>query len=160
MRKFILTVALVSILAGSAQAGLTLTTDHRSLFFGPMKLGETKELASSGAYHNQITCSSTSGNQWYLKVNMIQPLMSGTDQIPPENFRWQVVWTSGKGTLPANRGTYKPFSLFPELVYMSGPQEATGSSVELQFKYSLEIPETQTSGVYNAIIRFTLTEIL
>ncbi len=160
MRKLILGIALILCVAGSAEAGLTLTTDHRSLFFGPMKLGETKELASAGAYHNQITCSSTNGIQWYLKINIIQPLMSGMDQIPPENFRWQVVWTSGRGVIPANRGTYKPFSMFPEMVYLSGPQESSGTAVDLQFKYSLEIPETQASGVYNAIIRFTLTEML
>jgi hypothetical protein len=159
MRNLILGLILSLIASSSADAALTLTTDHRSLFFGPMKLGETKELAQSGAYHNQISCSSSNGNQWYLKVNIIQPLMSGADQIPPENFRWAVVWATGKGTIPASRGTYKPFSIFPELVYMSGPGEAAGQAVDLQFKYSLEIPETQVSGVYNAIIRFTLTEI-
>jgi len=160
MRKLILGLLFLLIAHASADACITLTTDHRSLFFGPMKLGETKELAQSGAYHNQVSCSSTNGNQWYLKINVIQPMMSGQDQIPPENFRWAVVWTTGNGTIPANRGTYKPFSVFPELVYMSGPGEAAGATVALQFKYSLEIPETQVSGVYNAIIRFTLTEIL
>jgi len=140
-------------------ASLELTTDHRSLFFGAMRLGEEKELADFGGYHNEITCRSTNGAIWYLKVNLLQPLSSGADTIPAENLSWQLTWTNGNGTKPGGAYTYKSFSLMPDLVYISGPGESAGNGITLQFKYSLKIPEIQHSGVYNATIRFTLTEM-
>lgn len=159
MKKAVLIISAVFILALPAYAGLEISTDHRPLSFGLMRLGEEKELAQSGVYHNQITCSSTNAGAWYLKINLLQPLASGAETIPLENFQWQLVWASGNGT-PVGSYHYKAFNLFPDLVYTSGPGEAAGGNIDLQFKYSLKIPENQLSGVYSTTIRFTLTEIL
>lgn len=159
MTKIIVTLILVLSLSFSASAAIEISTDHRSLFFGLMQLGEEKELTQLGIYHNQITCSSTNGNSWYLKISLLKPLTSGEETIPFEDFKWQLVWTNGKGTV-VNPYQFKEFSLVPDLVYISGADEAGGSSINFQFKYYLKIPEVQTSGVYNTTIRFTLTEIL
>ncbi len=140
-------------------ANLQLTTDQRQLFFGVMQVGESKELAQSGTYHNQITCSSTNGRMWYVKVNVLQPLSSGGRNIPLENFQWQVSASGGAGSI-AHPHEWRPFSLMPDTVYISSPTEQAGATVQLQFKYSLQIPDSQVAGIYQTTIRFTLTEAL
>lgn len=142
-----------------AHAALTLSTDHRSIMFGRMQLGEEKILAEQGSFHNEITCASTNGQAWYLKVNVIQPLVSGAHTIPLEAFRWHVVSTNGGGTL-AHPREFSAFSLVPQLIYISTPSEATGQSITFQFRYLLHLPEEQVSGAYSTTIRFTLTEML
>jgi len=124
-----------------------------------MQLGEEKTLADSGAYQNEVTCTSTDGQTWYLKVNLLQPLSSGAETIPLEAFRWQLVSSTGNGTA-ANAFQPRAFSLTPDLIYLSGPSDASGSPVRLQLKYILKIPEAQVRGVYQTTIRFTLTEML
>lgn len=141
------------------EAGLEISTDHRSLFFGLMQLSEEKTLAQAGAYHNEVTCSSTNGAMWSLKINLLHPLTSGPETIPLDAFKWQLSWTDGTGT-SAGRSEWKPFSLEPELVYISGPAEAAGAPIHFQFSYSLRIPDTQVRGVYQTTIRLTLTEVL
>lgn len=159
MRKVALIFILVFVFAPVAYSAIEITTDHRALFFGLMQLGQEKELAEFGTYHNQITCSSTNQNAWYLKINLLSPLSSGAQIIPLEYFQWQLTYTDGVGTV-ANPHQYKEFSLTPDLVYISGPDEATGTSINFQFRYYLKIPEVQTSGTYNTTIRFTLMEVL
>jgi len=159
MKGITLTLLILLFLPFCANAAIEITTDHRPLTFAVMQLGEEKELSGLGAYHNLISCSSTNGNTWYLKISVLQPLTAGQEAIPLENFRWQMAWTNGTGTV-TNPYQFKGFSLFPDTVYISGPNEATGSAVDFQFKYQLKIPEAQVSGVYSTTVRFTLTEIL
>lgn len=149
----------LSLVAVPAYAALTLSTDHRSLFFGLMQLGEEKILANAGSHHNQVTVSSTSGRTWYLKISVLQPLSSGADTIPLEHFRWELVDTSGRGTI-ASHHEPRPFTLSPEMVYFSSPDEASGQSVQFRFRYLLTVPEAQVSGTYQTTIRFTLSEVL
>ena len=147
-------------LAVPAFAGLQFSTDHRSLSFGLMRLGEEKILAQSGSFHNEVTCASTGGAAWYLKVNLVTPFSSGADEIPVEAFRWQLTQTDGTGSV-VSQNQFRPFSLTPDLVYISGPGEDTsGTPVHLQLRYSLTIPNTQTAGSYLTTVRFTLTEVL
>ena len=145
--------------AHPAWAALQFSTDQRQLFFGVMQVGERKELAQLGTYHSQITCSSTNGRMWYLKVNVLQPLSFGGRNIPLENFQWQVSGSNGTGSI-AHPHEWRPFSLMPDTVYISSPTEQAGTPVQLQFKYSLQIPDAQVAGVYQTTIRFTLTEAL
>ena len=151
----------ITLLAGTpaGEAALTITTDHRTIAFGVMQLGEEKRLAQLGSYQNQITCSSTNGQSWYLKMHLLQPLSSGAETIPLEQFTWRVTSPNGKGTLAAPN-QFAPFSLTPQLVYISGANEASGDAIVLQFTYSLRIPDAQVSGIYQTLIRFTLTELL
>ena len=152
-------VSLCGVLQTTAFASLELFTDNRSLFFGLMKVGEHKTLSDSGSYHNQVICASTGEATWYLKVNLLQPLTSGGEQIPLEHFTWQLSRVDGNGRV-AQQSRPRSFSLSPDLVYLSGPGEASGTPVTLKFQYSLTIPEAQVAGVYQTTIRFTMTEIL
>lgn len=159
MKKIAFSLILILSFASAAYAAIEISTDHRALFFDVMQLGEEKELAQLGSYHNQIACSSTNGNTWYLKINLLQPFAQGQESIPLDSFKWQLAWTDGAGTIP-NPYQFKPFSLTPDLAYISGANESSGNTINLQFKYYLKIPEVQVSGVYNTAIRFTLTEAL
>lgn len=152
-------VAILLAWQGPAWAGLTLTTDHRSLVFGLMQLGESKELAQFGTYHNELTCTSTNGQTWYLKIQVLQPLSNGAETMPAERMEWQAETPEGIGTLQ-NPNHYTPFSVMPQLVYLSGPNEAGGGTIHLRLKYRLTVPEDQISGAYQATMRFTLTEVL
>ena len=149
----------VFLLASSVEAAIEITTDGRSLFFGLMQTGEEKTLAEAGAFHNQVTVTTTSGRSWYLKISLLRPLSSGADLMPPETLQWQLTRTDGTGT-EVNRGQFRSFSLAPELVYISGSDEVDGRPVRLQFRYLLRVPQAQVSGVYSTSIRFTLTEVL
>lgn len=158
-KKFIFILVSILCIFHYAYASISISTDHRALFFGPMQLGEEKELTGLGTYHNEIACSSTNNNTWYLKISLLTPLRAGTENIPLENFKWQLAYTTGTGTV-VNPYQFKAFSLIPDLAYISGADEATGTAIKFQFKYYLKIPDIQTSGVYNTTIRFTLTEIM
>lgn len=142
-----------------AEAAVELSTDHRPIAFGRMELGQEQVLAQFGTSHNQITCSSTNGQAWYLKISLLHPLAAGAETIPLEAFAWQVVSTTGRGTV-AHSNQFTPFSLMPDLVYVSGPNEASGGPVTLQFRYRLRIPAHQVSGIYQTTVRFTFTELL
>lgn len=140
-------------------AALEFSTDHRPVAFGMMRLGEEKILEQSGTYQNQITCSSTDGQAWYLKVNVLGPLSAGAETIPLEQFGWWLTSTTGRGT-EAHPNMFTPFSLVPDTIYLSTADEASGTPVTFQVRYRLTIPERQISGVYSTTIRFTLTEFL
>lgn len=155
---FSLTV-LILIFNSAADAGLSISTDNRAIDFGQILPGEAKELAYLGSYHNEIICNSTNQKMWYVKVNLLNPLSQGVNTIPTENFKWQLNWTDGEGTIP-NSYNFKELSLFPELTYMSNISDSQGNDIHLRFKYYLEIPQAQAMGIYTTVIRFTLTEIL
>lgn len=159
MRKIIFTIVILFLSVSSAWASFGISTDNRSVDFGQMKLEEEKELRYLGDYHNEITCTSSNERAWYLKVNLVMPLTSGANTITLDNFKWQLVWNDGRGTL-ANPYRFKEFSFNPEITYISGPGDNQGSSIHLRFKYYLKIPEAQAYGIYTTVIRFTLTEVL
>ena len=151
---------LVLVLPATAlHAAVSFSTDHRPITFGLMRLDQEKTLAQYGTHHNEVTCSSTNGQAWYLKIQALQPLTSGADAIPLEQFAWELVSTSGRGTI-AFPNQFTPFHLTPDTAYLSGPDEAGGVPVRLQFRYQLRIPARQTAGIYQTTIRFTFTELL
>lgn len=158
MCKIILTILFLSI-STSAWSTFSISTDNRAIDFGQMALDEAKELTYLGDYHNEITCTSSNQKTWYLKVNLLSPLSSGANKIPLDNFKWQLSWTDGKGSI-AHPYAFKEFALFPDLTYISGPGESAGTGIRLRFKYSLKIPQAQAQGIYSTIVRFTFTEIL
>jgi len=156
---FFSVAALALIFNSAVYAALEISTDNRAVDFGQIKPSESKELAYLGGYHHEITCNSSNARTWYLKVSLISPLSQGSNTIPLENFKWQLNWTDGEGTV-TNPYNFREFSLTPELTYMSGAADNQGEDVRLRFKYYLEIPPAQAMGIYTTVIRFTLTEIL
>ena len=159
LRNLLCTVVVLGAVTMPAFAALEIFTDNRSLFFGVMQLGETKILAQSGTYHNEITISSSEGRPWYLKISLLRPLGSPADTIPLESFSWQLTDFTGAGTGYSQSG-FRSFSLVPDLVYASGSNEANGQPVRLRLRYRLQLPEAQTGGVYQTALRLTLTEVL
>ena len=148
----------VALIAAPVEAALELSTDHRSLSFGLMQSGEEKMLAQSGSYQTEVTCLSTNGATWYLKISLLRPLASGGEIISPEQFAWQVTGSDGVGTVVSST-EFRSFSMVPELVYISGAGEANGQPVRLRLRYMLKVPEAQISGLFQAAVRFTLTEV-
>lgn len=159
MRKIVFTIVILFLSVSLSWASFGISTDNRSVDFGQMKLEEEKELRYLGDYHNEITCTSSNQRTWYLKVNLLMPLTSGADTISLDNFKWQLVWNDGRGTM-ANPYRFKEFSLSPELIYICGPGDSQGNAIHLRFKYYLKIPQAQAQGIYITVVRFTLTEIL
>jgi hypothetical protein len=159
MFRIIFLIILFLNISYDAWSTFGISTDNRAVDFGQMKLEEKKELAYLGGYHNEITCTSSNQNIWYLKVHLLKPLSSGANTIPLSCFKWQLFWTDGKGTI-TNSYRFRDFSVSPELTYISGPGDSSGTAIHLRFKYYLKIPEAQAQGIYNTVIRFTLTEIL
>ena len=153
-----MSLLMLALGAPTAQAALDLSTDARALFFGRVQLGEEKELAGSGTYHNEIACVSTNQKPWDVYIELLQPFTSNQATIPLDAFEWQAVRVSGTGTLATHRST--AFQTTPALVYQSGPNETSGQTVTLQFKYLLRVPEHQPSGSYYTTVRFTLMERL
>ena len=159
MRRVIAALLCTMMCAAVVEAAFDVSTDHRPVFFGLMQLGEDETLAQFGTYHHQLTVTSNNGRSWYLKISVLTPLSSGAETIPLDQFQWELVSTTGNGTI-AHPHAWTPFSLIPEIVYFSGAGEASGTAVSLQFRYRLQVPQAQVSGIYQTTIRFTLTEIL
>jgi hypothetical protein len=143
-----------------AYAVFEIEVDAYGIDFGFMNIGESKEVQEKGVYHNEITCKSDNAKTWHLKIQTIEPLKSGEDYIPDENFKWKVVEVlTGDGVIH-NKDSYSAFSDTASLVYTSGPNDSGGSEIKLRFKYSLLIPKNQVAGNYRAVIRYTMTELL
>ena len=158
-RRLVLALTVGLLLPNEAIGALELSTDHRAVSFGVMKPGEEKTLSQSGSFHNEITCASTGGVAWYVKISLLQPLSAGGEIIPPEALQWQLTQTDGHGSV-SSQNQFRNFSLAPDLVYISASDEAAGTPVHFQFRYALTLPEAQVAGVYQTTIRLTLTEVL
>ena len=143
-----------------AYAAFEIETDAFSIDFGFMNIGESKELQEKGMYHNEITCKSDNAKTWYLKTQTIEPLKSGEDYVPYENFKWKIVEVLNGDGVIYNKDMYNTFSDITSLVYTSGPNDSGGREVKIRFKYHLLIPKNQVAGNYRTIIRYTMTELL
>lgn len=158
IKSIFIALLLMSITTTCLAGKLTISTDTSNISFGAMDIGEQKELGGYG-YHNQLTCKSTNGRTWYVKIHVLAPLTSqGIKTISNSYFRYMLAWTDGTGS-PQNT-SYNAFTTIPTLVYVSGPNDNDGNSVNMQFKYDLSIPANQVAGVYNTIVRYTMTEVL
>ena len=164
VRRRLLQVSCGLVILGSgalSEAAVSVTTDHQPVSFGVMELGEEKTLARYGTYQNQVTCSSSNGQPWYVKISALSPFSSLSvpgETIPLERFGWQITWTNGKGVLMSPH-QFTPFSLLPQLAYISNADEARGEAVSFQFSYALQMPQAQVSGMYQTTIRITVTEL-
>jgi len=144
-----------------AAAEITMTLDRNQIDFRVMDPGETREVTDQGVYHNQISCTSTNDVTWYLKAQIIRPFTSGMHSIPNENFRWKVVSVGdGRGQVYNNVNTANPFTTYPGVIYTSADTDNTGTQVDIQLRYVLTVPRNQIAGHYDAVIRFTMIEIL
>ncbi|OIO32729.1 MAG: hypothetical protein AUJ70_04885 [Candidatus Omnitrophica bacterium CG1_02_40_15] len=158
MKFIFITLLLVSITTICLAGEFTMSTDTSNVSFGEMAIGDWKELGG-GTYHNQLTCKSTNGKTWYVKIYVLAPLTSGTKTINNSYFKYMPGWTNGTGSVQ-NQYSFIAFSGISSLVYVSGPDDNSGSDVYLQFKYGLSIPANQVAGIYNTTVRYVMTETL
>ncbi len=142
-----------------AYALFELRADNNIIDFGFMNINEVKEIREKGTYHNEITCRSDTGNTWYLKIHLIEPLKSGGYYIPFDNFKWRVVSVINGSGIVYNEDVFRSFSDIPDLVYTSGPSDNSGSEINVRFDYQLSIPRNQPPGNYRTIVRYTMTEL-
>lgn len=158
----IITIAAISLVAThNVYASLTIDIDRNLLDFRAIDPGDSMEIADQGTYHNEITCTSTNNQTWYLKARLIRPLTYGTYTIPNENFRWIVVSIGdGKGTLYNNLNVANPFTDMSQTIYTSADTDNTGTAVKIRFRYVVTIPKNQVAGPYDAVIRLTMNEYL
>ncbi|MBI5144382.1 MAG: hypothetical protein HZA30_04880 [Candidatus Omnitrophica bacterium] len=156
-----LTLMIIFTFSGMASAGITMSLDRDMVDFRTMENGETKEISDQGAYHNELTCTSTNNKTWYVKVNTVRPFTSGIRTIQNEYFQWKVVEViNGKGIVTNNINYPSFFRDIPSLVYTSDPVDNTGTEVKIRFRYILTIPKSQAAGNYFASVRWTMTELL
>jgi len=162
IKKIFYILCVVMLLcAGSSDAALQMTLDYNMIDFGAMNTGESKEVTIKGAYHNQLTCSSTNNMTWYLKAQVVKPFSFMQYTIPEENFKWTVVSVgAGKGIVNGGVNFTFPFSRTPVLIYTSDPDDNTGTAIDIAFRYSLQVPDNQVAGNYNATVRFIMIETL
>lgn len=161
MKIAIIVLGFVVLACGMAHAAITMTLDWDMVDFRTMESGQTRDISDKGVYHNEIICTSTNNQTWYLKTNLIRPLTAGMSTIPNECFYWMVVDViNGKGIVFNNRNILVPFTTYKSLVYTSDPADNTGTPVGLRFRYTLKLPRNQVAGNYVGSVRWTMTELL
>lgn len=173
-RKILICLLFLSLCAGAN--ALTMTLSDSTLDFGTMALGEWKEISAAGGYHNRLSVVSDNSNVWmvYIKTNQA---LTNTDlpsvTIPNTAFKWMSTYAGSQNAPYTDLSAglnhkaadgYVPFSLVNELVYTSG--QVSGSSdnnnlpngTEIQFKYGIGMPDSQTAGTYTTTITYTVTQ--
>lgn len=139
--------------------------DKNNIDFGQVRPGECKNLGE-GSYHNQVTCKSNNGRSWCLTISLPGPLigMRKGGKIPSSNFKYMPILNSGAkrvGTGTVNgQYTYKELSSENSQVYTSSVEDALANLVDVQFQYSLSIPDNATADYYTTTVVYTLTEML
>jgi hypothetical protein len=178
MKKTIMVLIAVAILTSQSFAALTFTLDRSSLDFGTMNNGDFKELPASGNYNTALITSNVA-SPWQLSIGVTQALTSlafPTITIPNDSFRWISTyaghWDNGSSTQWDMSGGlnhppvlgYVNFSTIDEPVYTSGrvagknDNNNNPTGTQVQFKYAISMPGTQTAGVYTTTIRYTVTQ--
>jgi len=136
------------------QGSFNIMVSTDSFDFARLMPGQTGE--SSRKEGILVAGTSTSGNPWYLKVTASNPLTSGSDIIPNDNFTWYGT-SEGQGNWFG--GKEKNFSDQNNTAYVSSADEVDlGKMVANKFKFKLHVPEDTKPGVYTTTVMFTMTE--
>jgi len=175
MKKILAAGLLITVLSAGASA-LTMTLSDSTLAFGTMALGEWKEISAAGGYHNRISVISDNGNVWMVYIKANQALTNAdfpTITIPNTAFMWMSTYAGSQnapytalsaGLRHRPEDGYVPFTLINELVYTSGQVSGSNDNnnlpngTEIQFKYGIGMPDSQTAGVYTTTLTYTVTQ--
>jgi len=139
--------------------------DKNNIDFGQIHPGECKNLGE-GSYHNQVTCQSNNGRSWCLTISLPSPLtgMRKGGKIPSSNFKYMPILSNGAkrvGTGTVNgQYAYKELSSENSQVYTSSVEDAMANLVDIQFQYSLSIPDNATADYYTTTVVYTMMETL
>ena len=140
----------------------SLSLDTASIDFGTVEVGKFEELPEGSGYLNKANCKSNNGNVWRLIIQANNNLSSGANEIPINNLKWLMTYTSGLNPLiphPPGQG-YVDFKTSPEVVYESTAAEGSNlpNGTDVQFKYAVYLPDSQAAGNYQTTVIYTLTE--
>jgi hypothetical protein len=135
------------------QGTFNLMVNTDSFDFVRLVPGQTGNMSRADGV--MVTGTSGSGNPWFLVVSA-NPLISGTNTIPNENFSWSGT-SEGQGEWRGSQE--KTFADSNRTAYISTADEAdSASKVINKFKFRLRVPEDTKPGVYTTTVMFTMTE--
>lgn len=169
MRRLILGVFVLGVSMAATQPAVVqvmvnvksvfeLAVDRNIIDFKSMLPGEIKKDMPDNE-GLKITVKSNNGRPWFLKVSDLGELSNGSDVIPNSQFNWYGSPSkTAAGSWMGNGENV--FSLTPALAYVSHATEYNNypSGTDLFFKFGLNVPSKQNSGVYRSVVAFTLTE--
>jgi hypothetical protein len=132
-----------------------LTLDRTDIDFGNMRPGTTRfDIPASGI---KVTTRSNTGQKWFLKVSSTGNLNSGLDQVSNSNLYWYG-WTNGQGSWLGTGND--AIQELPVSAYESTDSEGLNipDGTDNYFKFKLSIPASQRAGLYETVVKFTLTQ--
>jgi len=136
------------------RGSFNLLVDTDSVDFARLMPGQKGEITRTGGV--VVAGTSTNSNPWYLKVAAVNPLSSGNDFIPNENFTWYGTSEDSGSWLGAKE---KNFSETNNTAYISSFEESeTAKRIINKFKFGLRVPQDTKPGVYTTTVMFTMTE--
>ncbi len=170
IKNLAIALSALIISCGSVNA-LTLSLSTSNIDFGTMNPGDFTELSLPAGYYNRVSVISDSGNVWYLKISSTAPLTNTiltSVTIPNSAFKWMSTHAGSQnapyGDLSAGlyhppTGGYINFSQVDELVYTASSDYInTPNGTEIQFKYAIGMPDSQTAGSYQTTVVYTVTQ--
>ena len=136
------------------QGAFSLTVNTDSFDFARLMPGQIGEMTRTEGI--TVAGSSTGGNPWCLKVSATNPLSSGSDIIPNENFTWYGTSEGmGEWSGSAEKSLADPYNS----AYISTIDESESAArVANRFKFKLFVPEDTKPGSYTTTVMFTMTE--
>ncbi len=155
---------------------------HAAISFGEMLPGDSKTLNTnpldSWLYYNKIDVRSDENTQWEVYIQAESLLTSGTNTIPADNFRFRTDYAGfykTGGPDPSDWYDHRtglryisemPF--YPATsyrIYVSGDADSypgfnnnITDSGQIQLVYLLDVPQSQTAGLYSTRIIYTVTQ--
>ena len=172
LKKFAVTLFCVFVVIYMPAFALSISLSSSIIDFGSMNPGDFKEIPIAGFY-NRVSVISDQNNVWFLKISVTSPLTNTalpSVTIPNSSFNWMSTY-AGSQNAPFNNlsaglnhqpsGGYINFSLVDELVYtaINGSDYLnTPNGTEVQFKYAIGLPSSQTAGDYTTTVVYTVTQ--
>lgn len=132
-----------------------LSLDNASIIFGYTEPGKSVELYPYKHY-NEVKCISNKGNTWYLRLSVIGNVIGPADTpVKIDDFKWMISRSTGDGVIEKG---WHSFTESPAVAYTSGPADAGGEEVILQFKYKLDLPPNAKGGNYSLNVLYAMTD--
>jgi len=174
IKKILISLLILFLSSGIGQA-LSVSIDTSSINFGTVAPGSWLE-APLTRDHDTLVVISDTASPWQVKIAILQPLTNSafpSITIPNDSFRWMSTYAGNKNAPYTNLGAglnhpailgYVNFSTIDELVYTSGKEPSYDDNnnlpagTEIQFKWGMAMPSTQTAGTYTTTVRYTVTQ--
>lgn len=169
MKKIILVLLVMGVIfAAVDNASLSVMVNVKSIFyleidrhvidFKTMMPGQMmRDMPDNEGV--KVTAKSNNGNGWVLKISNLAELSDGSTVIPNKYFYWSGYPSRTATGKWYGKGTDN-LSLTPVIAYSASTAEYNNypAGTDLYFKFDLQVPKKQKSGLYRSIVAFTLTE--